>query len=633
MNTVPPLVPPSATPPPAPEAPKPVSRLKIAIWSAVGVLAAAGTTLLAWEQGRVDLFAWLDVRGARRQQADLLVRGHQASNAAQLFELYKYDADRKDPLALWEVGNRYQAGDGVGQNDRRARESWEAAAATGDAVCQMRLAEKFERGDRRTIAVDLPRTAELLRMAASQGEDTAQDRLAEFLLRVARGADGDVIAFADILSEDQQNQIRGLESLSAAVSPPAGLSAAERLSRKRTAIAEVAKLVRVKLQSEAYLWLAILAVDSGSDDVRRRRDSLNGQLSQDELSLAQEAVDRWSAIASPGTKVSPFAKLDGQPMQLPADGKQQTLGEMLKALAKESGEPAPALVVPEVAKAVPAPAPVAQSADANPAPRPASSGYGFEPTVAFISELRMIQVGAAVQRNAMLSASYTVNGRTDGQVNWSFQAIGLSKAAGRLRAAAKAISAREAAAPRDVHASAREYGRALSQALERRADCFDVCASCSQDIFAGKIAAAAFGTTMKLEMDKQEQFVKQADDAEKAMESALREAFGKASGVAPAEASYKSMVESNDLRLRRAIDAMDASKIYSLVTGIKYNGWTFEFGEMREVRVGLPEISGGVARFPVQFSVVGNSSGNVRTFSLTLVLSLEGNNVVLLNLY
>lgn len=575
----------------------------------------------------MDLFAWLDVRGARRQQADLMVRNRQPSTAAQLFEMYKYDADQKDPLALWEIGNRYQSGSGVGQNDRRARESWEAAAATGDPVCQMRLAEKFEKGDRRTITVDLPRTAELLRMAASQGEASAQDKIAEFLLRIARGSDGDVIAFADILSEDQQNQIRGLESLAAAVSPPAGTTQADRISRKKAAIAEIAKFVRTKLQSESYLWLSILSVDSGSDEVRQRRDSLNGQLAQSELTLAQEAVDRWSATASPGTKVSPFAKLDGQPIQLPADGKQQTLGEMLKALARESDEPStgPAAAKPATS--------AVQPADATAPPSPASSGYGFESTAAFIKEMRSIQAGAAVQRNAILSAHYTNNGNADGQVNWSFQAVGLSKAANRLRAAAKAISAREAAAPRDVHVAAREYGRALSQSLERRAACFDVCALCSQDILAGKIAPASFVTTLKLEMDKQSQFVKPADDAEKAMESSLREAFGKESGVAPVDATYKTLLASNDDRLKKAVEVMDAAKIYSLLTGIKYNGWTFEFGEMREVRVGAVQISDGVARFPVQVSVVGNSSRKATVFSLTLVLALEGNSVVLLNLY
>lgn len=633
MSTVPPLVPPTPTPPPSPEPAKPVSGLKIALWTSIAVLVATGVTLLIWEQGRVDLFAWLDVRGARRQQADLIVRNREPSSATQLFELYRYDAERKDPMALWELGNRYQAGNGVGQNDRRARESWEAAAATGDPICQMRLSEKFERGDKRTLSVDLPRSIELLRMAASQGESTAQDKLADFLLRISKGSDSEVISFVDILSEEQQNQIRSLESLSAAMSPPAGTTVTEKANKKRVAVAEIAKLVRAKLQSESYLWLSILAINSGEEDVRQRRDKLNNQIAQGELTLTQEAVDRWNTTPSPGTKASPFAKIDGQSIQLPEDGKVQTLGEMLKAVANEGNSES---TVPEVVKANPSLLNGSSTAlsGINVPDQQNSTGFSFESTVSFITQVRLIQSDAAVQRNVFfVQTLYTANGKLEGATNWSLYANGLARAANRMHFAAKAIADYEKNASKNVHTSAREYARRLAKSLDSRADCFRVCAQCAYDIFNGKLSEASFITTLKLEMEKQDAFMKPVEELILNMETSLREAFGKNSGAPLSEEIYKKQIIQNNERLRKAVEALNPTSAYALVTGIKYNGWTFEFGEMRETRIGNAQVSGGCAILPVQFSVVGRDSGNSKIFNLSLMLALDGDRVVLLNLY
>lgn len=90
------------------------------------------------------------------------------------------------------------------------------------------------------------------------------------------------------------------------------------------------------------------------------------------------------------------------------------------------------------------------------------------------------------------------------------------------------------------------------------------------------------------------------------------------------EALYAKLAALHAEKVIKEIEGKQDSEIYALLIGGSYDGWTFEFGELREAARGRVSANAdGVVSLPFQMSLVGNVTRNPKVISLTYYLTVD----------
>jgi localization factor PodJL len=178
-------------------------------------------------------------------------------------------ADAGDPKAMFEIGNRYDAGRGL-PSDRAAAARWyERAAEQGFAPAQYRIGNFYEKGI--GVERDTSKAKTWYQLAAAQGNASAMHNLAVLF---AVGSDGTVdnesagrwfVKAAELGVKDSQYNL--------------GILAAKGLG------------VPQNLE-ESYKWFALVA-QSGDKDAAAKRDEVAKALRPEQLTRARATTELW----------------------------------------------------------------------------------------------------------------------------------------------------------------------------------------------------------------------------------------------------------------------------------------------------------------------------------------------------
>ena len=178
-------------------------------------------------------------------------------------------ADTGDPKALFEIGNRYDAGRGVAADRATAAKWYERAAEQGFAPAQYRIGNFHEKGI--GVERDVAKAKTWYQLAAAQGNASAMHNLAVLF---AMGTDGAVdndsaarwfIKAAELGVKDSQYNLGILSAK--------GLGVPQSLE-------------------ESYKWFALLAKD-GDKDAAAKRDEVANALRPEQLARARAATELW----------------------------------------------------------------------------------------------------------------------------------------------------------------------------------------------------------------------------------------------------------------------------------------------------------------------------------------------------
>lgn len=178
-------------------------------------------------------------------------------------------ADAGDPKALFEIGNRYDAGRGVPADRSIAAKWYERAAEQGFAPAQYRIGNFHEKGI--GVERDAAKAKTWYQLAAAQGNASAMHNLAVLF---AMGTDGAVdndsaarwfIKAAELGVKDSQYNLGILSAK--------GLGVPQSLE-------------------ESYKWFALLAKD-GDKDAAAKRDEVANALRPEQLARARAATELW----------------------------------------------------------------------------------------------------------------------------------------------------------------------------------------------------------------------------------------------------------------------------------------------------------------------------------------------------
>lgn len=631
MNT--PIDPNSVPPTP----PTPISGKKIALYSALGLFAIAGVTLAAWEEGRVNLGASLGLKGYQRRQADRLAvnANGKKPNYGEAFRLYQIDAEKGDGEALRKIGEMYRDGRGVPQSDAKARESWNKAAASGDVGTLIWLSEKYRVGDGRALPVNHPESLRLLRRAGSQGDATAQAKLARQLL--AYVAEYQMkLDFDEVLSTRQKEELLALPKVRELLKANADGSL-EKMTREAlqgkvaAAVAEVGETLREKFQWEAYFWLSLAAASNDEADIRALRDGVASKLKDKQVERVQGLVAKWSRADAPGIADSPFVMDEGPAVEVP-DAPKQTLSALLQEISAKAAKLPEAAVVAPAAPAEPAPKKPARSKAEAPVQPPVASSErpaslaatlgslvandaAINETKAYVSGLYDAQIGMAVRRNILLSFPQ----------NTSYLRISKNyfMASAEVFACYSKVKAMRASA-RDVHPSVLQYSDALSKLLVGRLGFLSRLQRKAADISNEQAYEAEFAAIVN------EYAIFDRDELAKVnfAEAVMTKKLGEDYSITPPErsAAYDAEKHNHEQKVLQVLSATSSQDIYAQMVGTKIGTWTFEAGEYRDSRRGVPavEASGRIA-MPFTLSVVGRNSGDSQVFKFTLYFSVSGN--------
>jgi len=178
-------------------------------------------------------------------------------------------ADAGDPKAMFEIGNRYDAGRGVAVDRSIAAKWYERAAEQGFAPAQYRIGNFSEKGI--GVERDVAKAKTWYQLAAAQGNASAMHNLAVLF---AMGTDGSVdndsaarwfIRAAELGVKDSQYNLGILSAK--------GLGVPQSLE-------------------ESYKWFALLARD-GDKDAAAKRDEVANALRPEQLAKARAATELW----------------------------------------------------------------------------------------------------------------------------------------------------------------------------------------------------------------------------------------------------------------------------------------------------------------------------------------------------
>ena len=628
--------PPIAPVPVPPEPPQPMSVKKLVLFIVVGLLFIGGITLAAWEEGRVGLFSSFGLKGYKRREADGLMVASKGKKPdfKEAFRLYQIDAEKGDGESLRKIGEMYRDGKGVPQSDAKARESWIKAAAPGDVGTLLWLADKYRTGDGRALPVNHPEVIRLLRRAASQGDAAAQAKLARQLLTYV-GEYQMKLDFDEVLSGRQREELLSLPKFAELLKINSDGSLEKMTSgqlneKVAAAIAELSEAIREKFNWEAYFWLSLSAAGSDDADLRGTRDAIASKLKEKTIDRVQGLVAKWSESGAPGNLESPFVLDEGPVLDAPAVNK-QTLSALLQQIAAKAAtlpesqpEPAkPTPAKPTVSAAAPAPVPSPSAPQKQPsasaviAAMPVRSVDPAE-TKDYVEAMYAAQVGMAVRRNILIAGPQL---RQNGNINFGQLSVNYGRALKELEHCDKTIFLLRRKV-KLVHPDVLAYSDRLSQLLQGRIAFFrQLQAACRE------VAADATRQPRALQlMEELSQFEQRQLAILNAIEAMMVKRIGDELSIAAPEreALYMKLAALHTEKVIKEIERKQNSEIYGLLIGGSYDGWTFEFGELREAKRGRVSTNAeGVVSLPFQMSLVGNVTRNPKVISLTYYLTVD----------
>jgi hypothetical protein len=613
-----------------------MSVKKLVLFIVVGLLFIGGITLAAWEEGRVGLFSSFGLKGYKRREADGLMVASKGKKPdfKEAFRLYQIDAEKGDGESLRKIGEMYRDGKGVPQSDAKARESWIKAAAPGDVGTLLWLADKYRTGDGRALPVNHPEVIRLLRRAASQGDAAAQAKLARQLLTYV-GEYQMKLDFDEVLSGRQREELLSLPKIAELLKINSDGSLEKMTSgqlneKVAAAIAELSEAIREKFNWEAYFWLSLSAAGSDDADLRGTRDAIASKLKEKTIDRVQGLVAKWSESGAPGNLESPFVLDEGPVLDAPAVNK-QTLSALLQQIAAKAAtlpesqpEPAkPTPAKPTVSAAAPAPVPSPSAPQKQPsasaviAAMPVRSVDPAE-TKDYVEAMYAAQVGMAVRRNILIAGPQL---RQNGNINFGQLSVNYGRALKELEHCDKTIFLLRRKV-KLVHPDVLAYSDRLSQLLQGRIAFFrQLQAACRE------VAADATRQPRALQlMEELSQFEQRQLAILNAIEAMMVKRIGDELSIAAPEreALYMKLAALHTEKVIKEIERKQNSEIYGLLIGGSYDGWTFEFGELREAKRGRVSTNAeGVVSLPFQMSLVGNVTRNPKVISLTYYLTVD----------
>lgn len=628
-------VPPEPAKPVVP--PQPMSIKKLVLFIVVGLLFIGGITLAAWEEGRVGLFSGFGLKGYKRREADGLMVASKGKKPdfKEAFRLYQLDADKGDGVALRKIGEMYRDGRGVPQSDSKARESWVKAAAPGDIETLLWLADKYRAGDGRALPVNHPEGIRLLRRAASQGDAAAQAKLARQLLTYV-GEYQMKLDFDEVLSARQREELLSLPKIAELLKSNSDGSLEKMTSgqlgeKVAAAIAELSEALREKFNWEAYFWLSLSAASNDDADLRGTRDGVASKLKDKTIERVQGLVAKWSESGAPGNLESPFTLDEGPVLDAPAINK-QTLSALLQEISAKAAKLPESL--PEPTKpAAPKPAGSA-SAPASAAPqKPASVSSVIaampvvsvdpEKTKKYVQAMYDAQLGMAVRRNVLFGGKHNINGQS---VNFAIMPQSCLSVINEFKACgAKLKSLRDDS--KLVHPDVLAYSDRLGQLLTGRATYFSGLLQAASAALQNPLLASSFDQKVKdyFAWDARERIALDATEA------VMIKRLGDELSIALPDRNqlYTEGLRSHERTVLDQLKAKSSSDIYAMIVDGKWKlgDWTFEFGELRESRLGRPVASEGEVRVPYSLSAV-DRNGVSRIFNLNLYFTVNPQGVL-----
>jgi hypothetical protein len=612
---------------------QPLSLKKLVLFIVVGLLFIGGITLAAWEEGRVGLFSGFGLKGYKRREADGLMVASKGKKPdfKEAFRLYQIDAEKGDGEALRKIGEMYRDGKGVPQSYDKARDSWIKAAAPGDVGTLLWLADKYRSGDGRALQVSHPEAIRLLRRAASQGDDVAQAKLARQLLTYV-GEYQMKLDFDEVLSARQKEELLSLPKIAELLKDNADgkiekMTSGQLSEKVAAAIAELSEALREKFNWEAYFWLSLSSSNSDDADLRATREGVGAKLKDKTLERVQGLVGKWSQSDAPGNAESPFTLDEGPVLDAPAVNK-QTLSALLQEISAKAAKLPESLPEPSKPSAPKKPAGSA-SAPASPAPqKPASvssviaampvQSVNPAETKKYVDAMYDAQVTMAVRRNILIAGPQN---RVNGSINYPQLSVNYEKAGLEINHCSTVLSGIRKSA-KLVHPDVLAYSDRLGQFLRGRASFV------SQLQLRCKEAAngTAYESAAQQTMNDFSRFEQKELAILTAMEAMMVKRIGdELSIVAPERtALYVQKTTEHTKAVVSLLGQTDNSALYSMLIGGSFDGWNFEFGEMREVARGRISVSDeGTVSLPLQVSVVGRASGQQRVLNMTIYFTVN----------
>lgn len=624
-------VPPEPAKPVVP--PQPLSLKKLVLFIVVGLLFIGGITLAAWEEGRVGLFSGFGLKGYKRREADGLMVASKGKKPdfKEAFRLYQIDAEKGDGEALRKIGEMYRDGKGVPQSYDKARDSWIKAAAPGDVGTLLWLADKYRSGDGRALQVSHPEAIRLLRRAASQGDDAAQAKLARQLLTYV-GEYQMKLDFDEVLSARQKEELLSLPKIAELLKDNADgkiekMTSGQLGEKVAAAIAELSDALREKFNWEAYFWLSLSSSNSDDADLRATREGVGAKLKDKTLERVQGLVAKWSQSDAPGNAESPFTLDEGPVLDAPAVNK-QTLSALLQEISAKAAKLPESLPEPSKPSAPKKPA-GSTSAPASPAPqKPASvssviaampvQSVNPAETKKYVDAMYDAQVTMALRRNILIAGPQN---RMNGSINYPQLSVNYEKAGLEINHCSTVLSGIRKSA-KLVHPDVLAYSDRLGQFLRGRASFV------SQLQLRCKEAAngTAYESAAQQTMNDFSRFEQKELAILNAMEAMMVKRIGDELSIAAPErtALYVQKTAEHTKAVVSLLGQTDNSALYSMLIGGSFDGWNFEFGEMREVARGRISVSDeGTVSLPLQVSVVGRASGQQRVLNMTIYFTVN----------
>lgn len=624
-------VPPEPAKPVVP--PQPLSLKKLVLFIVVGLLFIGGITLAAWEEGRVGLFSGFGLKGYKRREADGLMVASKGKKPdfKEAFRLYQIDAEKGDGEALRKIGEMYRDGKGVPQSYDKARDSWIKAAAPGDVGTLLWLADKYRSGDGRALQVSHPEAIRLLRRAASQGDDAAQAKLARQLLTYV-GEYQMKLDFDEVLSARQKEELLSLPKIAELLKDNADgkiekMTSGQLGEKVAAAIAELSEALREKFNWEAYFWLSLSSSNSDDADLRATREGVGAKLKDKTLERVQGLVGKWSQSDAPGNAESPFTLDEGPILDAPAINK-QTLSALLQEISAKAAKLPESLPEPSKPSAPKKPAGSA-SAPASPAPqKPASVSSVIaampvvsvdpEKTKKYVDAMYDAQVTMALRRNILIAGPQN---RVNGSINYPQLSVNYEKAGLEINHCSTVLSGIRKSA-KLVHPDVLSYSDRLGQFLRGRASFV------SQLQLRCKEAAngTAYESAAQQTMNDFSRFEQKELAILNAMEAMMVKRIGDELSIAAPErtALYVQKTAEHTKAVVSLLGQTDNSALYSMLIGGSFDGWNFEFGEMREAARGRISVSDeGTVSLPLQVSVVGRASRQQRVLNMTIYFTVN----------
>jgi len=397
------------------------------------------------------------------------------------------------------------------------------------------------------------------------------------------------------------------------------------------AIAELSEALREKFNWEAYFWLSLSAASNDDADLRGTRDGVASKLKDKTIERVQGLVAKWSESGAPGNLDSPFTLDEGPVLDAPAVNK-QTLSALLQEISAKAAKLPESL--PEPTKpAAPKPAGSA-STPASAAPqKPASVSSVIaampvvsvdpEKTKKYVQAMYDAQLGMAVRRNVLFGGKHNINGQS---VNFAIMPQSCLSVINEFKACgAKLKSLRDDS--KLVHPDVLAYSDRLGQLLTGRATYFSGLLQAASAALQNPLLASSFDQKVRdyFAWDARERIALDATEA------VMIKRLGDELSIALPDRNqlYTEGLRSHERTVLDRLKAKSSSDIYAMIVDGKWKlgDWTFEFGELRESRVGHPVASEGEVRVPYSLSAV-DRNGVSRIFNLNLYFTVTPQGVL-----